>query len=205
MKPYYEKDGIKIFLGDCREVLPTLGKFDLLLTDPPYGIERFKKAGTRIYTKKEIGIGIEWDNKPSKEMFGLLLKSAEKSIIWGANNFELPSSEGFLIWDKQQTVPNFADCEQAYISWKFPAKTYRYSIHKHNQTDKQHVTQKPIGLMTWCIKQAGEPQSILDPFMGSGTTLVAAKLAGIPATGIELEEKYAEIAANRLAQGVLNF
>ena len=202
MTPYYDHKGITIFHGDCREILPQLEPVDLVLTDPPYGIERFKKGfGYSRFVSGHEKNGVEWDNKPTN--FESIINAGKQAIIWGMNNFDLPATEYFFIWDKQQTVKNFADAELAWTNIKQPAKTYRFSIHKHNQADKFHVTQKPESLMKWCICWADEPKTILDPFMGSGTTLRAAKDLGRKAIGIEIEEKYCEIAANRLRQEVL--
>ena len=206
MKPYYEKDGIKIFHGDCREVLPTLGKFDLLLTDPPYGLgDKWggNKLGWATCAGKLWTDQPEWDRQIIQFDF---LSDFNDSIVWGGNYYKLPPTNAWLIWDKMQKHTG-SEAEMAWTTLKMPVRVFRMSrVEAYCGKDgKQHPTQKPLPLITWCIKQAGEPESILDPFMGSGTTLVAAKLAGIPATGIELEEKYCEIAANRLAQGVLNF
>jgi DNA modification methylase len=204
-KPYYEQDGIVIFNADCREILPHLPKVDLVLTDPPYGIKRFQKGFG--YTRfKGYGCeteGIIWDTPPDNETLLAIISKAKYSIIWGANNFQLPPTEYFMVWDKQQTVDNFASAEYAWTNNPQPAKVFRYSIHKHNQTDKSHPTQKPVFLCEWCIQLAKESDTILDPFMGSGTTLVAAKQLGRKAIGIEIEEKYCEIAVKRLGQGVL--
>jgi DNA modification methylase len=181
---------------------------DLCLTDPPYGIERFTRGfGTTRF--KGYGCetdGIVWDKKPTAETIALLLASAEKSVIWGANNFDLPTSEYFLVWDKEQTVDNFASAELAYTNGKIPAKVFRYSIHQHNANGKDgHPTQKPLALMKWCISLFPDAKTVLDPFLGSGTTLVAAKAMGLTAIGIELHEPYCEIAAKRLSQEVFDF
>ena len=206
MKPYYDQDGITIYHGDCREVLPYMPKVDLVLTDPPYGIKRFQKGfgSTRFRGHRCEKNGITWDVAPTKELLDEVLGAGIAAIVWGYNNLELPRSEHFLVWDKEQTVDNFASAEIAYSSIGVTAKVFRYSIHVHNQVWKGHPTQKPESLMRWCINLCpNQPQTILDPFMGSGTTLVAAKVEGCRAIGIEIEERYCEIAANRLAQGVL--
>ena len=208
IKPYYhdEQYGITIYHGDCRDILPHLEPVDLVLTDPPYGIERFKTGSLRFDKKGEYPKGIGWDVKPEKELLLKLILFARQTIIWGANNLELPTSEYFFVWDKAQTVDNFASAELAYTNIKQPAKVFRYSIHQHNQREKLHPTEKPIKLMEWCIKFADTyTHTILDPFMGSGTTLVAAQQLGRRAIGIEIERKYCDIAIERLRQGVLEF
>ncbi len=203
--PYYEEDGITIFHADCRLILPHLPKVDLVLTDPPYGIERFKKGFgyTRFKGYGAETEGIKWDVAPTKECLSSILNVAQFSIVWGGNNYEMPASQYFLVWDKMQTVDNFASAELAYTNVKIPAKVFRFSIHEHNQCNKYHPTQKPVELMKWCIAFVPTAQTILDPFMGSGTTLRAAKDLGRKAIGIEIEEKYCAIAVERLRQGVL--
>jgi DNA modification methylase len=205
--PYYSEGGITIYHGDCREILPALWfGADLVLTDPPYGIKRFEKGFgyTRFRGHGAETRGIEWDRRPDSETLDLVLSSAKHAIVWGANNFSLPPSEYFLVWDKEQTVPNFASAELAYTNLRIPAKVFRYSIHRHNQTStKEHPTQKPLALMKWCLQFAPEAARVIDPFMGSGTTLVACKEMARLCVGIEREERYCEIAAKRLAQGVL--
>jgi site-specific DNA-methyltransferase (adenine-specific)/modification methylase len=189
-----------LYLGDCMDILPTLDKVDAVITDPPYGIKRFEKGSLRFDKKGEYKNGIAWDKAPEKAFFDLLLSKGEHSIVWGANNFELPTSEYFLVWDKQQTVSNFASAELAYTNIKIPAKVFRFSIHQHNQIEKSHPTQKPVDLMAWCINFVPEAKTILDPFMGSGTTGVAAVQMGRKFIGIEREPKYFDIACQRIEQ-----
>ena len=193
-----------LYLGDCMDILPTLPKVDAVITDPPYGLKRFEKGfGTTRFkghgAEKE---GLVWDKTPEKSFFDMLLSQGENSIIWGANNFELPTSEYFLVWDKQQTVDNFASAELAYTNVKVPAKVFKYSIHQHNQIEKDHPTQKPVSLMCWCLSFVPKAESILDPFMGSGTTGVAAIQMGRKFIGIEREPKYFDIACKRIEQAV---
>ncbi len=191
-----------LYLGDCMDILPTLPKVDAVITDPPYGIKRFEKGPLRFDKTGEYKNGITWDKAPEKAFFDLLLSKGENSIIWGANNFELPTSEYFLVWDKQQTVSNFASAELAYTNIKIPAKVFRFSIHQHNQIEKDHPTQKPVDLMAWCIDFVPKAKTILDPFMGSGTTGVAAIQMGRKFIGIEREPKYFDIACKRIEQAV---
>lgn len=211
MKPYYEEAGITIYHGDCREILPTLPKVDLVLTDPPYGIGAVKR-GTIGTSKngqvKEYGKA-EWDNQPPPEwIFGLLREKSTSQIIFGGNYFPLPPSSCWLVWDKDNTG-DFADAELAWtnlpkavrlLKWRWNGMLQEDMAHKEY---RDHPTQKPVAVVKWALSQAGEVYDVLDPFMGSGTTLVACKQAGLNCTGIEREEKYCEIAANRLRQGVL--
>jgi site-specific DNA-methyltransferase (adenine-specific)/modification methylase len=191
-----------LYLGDCREVLPTLAPCDLILTDPPYGIKRFEKGfgTTRFKGHGAEKTGIEWDRKPELGLLLGLIDRCRVTIIWGANNFGLPPHEHFLVWDKMQTVENFASAEYAYYNGTKPAKVFRYSIHQHNQDEKNkaHPTQKPVRLMEWCISQSGEVTTVCDPFMGSGTTGVAAVKMGRTFIGIEREPKYFDIAYKRI-------
>jgi DNA modification methylase len=205
MMPYYQDDACTIYHGDCREILPALGRFDLLLTDPPYGLGmRTVSGGTLKNTQtKYISQLAEsgWDKSiPSCETFKAMFSCTENQIIWGGNYFYLPPTRGILVWDKMTYVPTMSRCEIAWTSFDFPCK---YRQENSNQLDRVHATQKPVPLFRWCLSFAPDAETILDPFMGSGTTLVAAKLEGRRAVGIELEERYCEIAANRLSQGVL--
>ncbi len=207
MTPYYDHAGITIYHGDCREILPNLHKADLALTDPPYGIERFRRSfgSTRFSEHGYEKIGVNWDISPSAVSLNEIIAAANVSVIWGMNYLQLPRSEHFLVWDKQQTVDNFADAELAWTNLPV-TKIFHFSINNHNnQKERCHLAEKPLKLMNWCIGLAGEPQDIIDPFMGSGTTLRAAKDLGRKAIGIEIEERYCEIAAKRMAQEVFSF
>lgn len=202
--PYYEADGITIYNADCRKVLPWLDRFDLLLTDPPYGIKRHNKPSTHHDRLHKLAKGkTGWNNALSDWVIESLTDYAQTSIVWGANNFDLPKSEYFLVWDKQQTVPNFASAELAWTNAVCPAKVFTYSIHQHNANGRIHPAEKPLALMRWCLSLVPDAETVLDPFMGSGTTLVAAKLEGRKAVGIELDEQWCESAAKRLSQGTL--
>jgi len=203
MKPFYDKDGITIFNADCREVLPTLGVFDLLLTDPPYGIG---EDGGRFRDRKGGGHRVlprcGWDKeRPKKEVFEIMLPLGKDQIIWGGNYFSdyLPVSKGWMYWDKLMGG-DFADGELCWTSLNRALRKFTYCNKEHG---KVHPTQKPLALMRWCLSLVPDAETILDPFMGSGTTLVAAKMEGRKAVGIEINEKYCEAAVNRLAQGVL--
>jgi DNA modification methylase len=205
MKPYYEEAGITIYHGDCREILPQLGQFDLLLTDPPYGIGADTHAGPASSGWTQFA-STGWDKEPvTKETIELCISAADKAVIWGGNYFHLPPSMGWLVWNKGQRAFSLADGELAWTSERQALRIFDYSRGEALQDGKQHPTQKPLALMKWCIGRMGAVCSLVDAFMGSGTSLVAAKDLGLIATGIELEERYCEIAANRLRQSVLNF
>lgn len=196
-KPYYQDEAVTLYHGDCREIVPHLGRFDLLLTDPPYGLAEKLQGGT--WGKKFEGTYQEWD--ASVPDMGFAISSASRSIVWGGNYFTLPPSRMWLIWDKPDKGLTMADAELAWCSWDGNVRSF--TISRNPDGKREHPTQKPLKLMTWCINQAGNAQTILDPFAGSGTTGRAAKDLGRKCTMIEREERYCEIAARRMAQEVL--
>ena len=196
MTPYYDDGQITIYHGDCREILPGLGAVDLVLTDPPYGIEMARKPF------RQPAQDASWDDQPvDAQVLAACIAKARWAIVWGGNYFGLPAHQRFLVWDKGQPEDfSSAMCEQAWTNIGGPAKLFRRNVWQY---EKWHPTQKPVELMRWCIGFAPESNTILDPFMGSGTTLRAAKDLGRRAIGIEIEEKYCEIAVKRLQQAVL--
>ncbi len=228
MKPYYEHAGITIYHGDCREILPTLTCVDLTLTDPPYGIgESSRKNATRgkpFGGKPEgrntrgtaippIDYGIyEWDNEPASDDRILLAVGASTHlIIWGGQYFSkiLNPNAKWLVWDKLNSG-DFADCEMAWTNLPGAVRIFRHmwnGMLRDSERDcsRVHPTQKPIALMKWCLSFAPDAKTVIDPFMGSGSVLVASKATARQAIGIEIEEKYCEIAAKRLSQEVLQF
>lgn len=204
MKPYYEEDGITIYHADCRNMLSQIEKVDLVLTDPPFGFGNFVQISGNTRGER-----VDWnDVAPSRETIRLVKSAGLHSIIWGANHFDCFDGKGAIIWIKDQSLPNMSKAEIA--SCSFFNKTEIVKIPWNNFVatrlkKSKHPCERPIELYHWCINYAPESASILDPFMGSGTTLRAAKNLGRRAIGIEIEEKYCEIAAKRLFQQVLNF
>jgi DNA modification methylase len=202
--PYYDRDGVTIYNADCRKVLPFLDRFDLLLTDPPYGIGAAKmNLGFSRTSRMTKG---DWDDSTVPVwLVEAMIEAAEKHIIWGGNYYPLPPSRQYAIWDKGGRFKDrsFAECEQAWCSWDGVARLFRYDALGGEDCKKIHPTQKPLALMRWCLSLVPDAETVLDPFMGSGTTLVAAKLEGRRAVGIEISEKYCEAAASRLSQGTL--
>lgn len=209
--PYYEEPGIQIFHGDCREILPHLGPVDLVLTDPPYGIGYVNGAINIPNATKFAGVKVHGDDKPFDPSFLLHFPAV---ILWGANHFKsaLPNGGRWLVWDKRcGVVPqrDTSDVEMAWVSG--PRRADRIFRHvwdgflKDSEMGQErfHPTQKPIPLMTWCLSFAPDAQTILDPFMGSGTTLVAARDLGRRCIGVEIEQKYCDIAIERLRQRTL--
>lgn len=208
MKPYYESGGVTIYHGDCREVLPTLSSVDLLLTDPPYGLSRICKGGGGSGWKNRRGHGNEvaaerdeWDSIPPDEATIAAIRGISKHhIIWGGNYFTLPPSRCWLVWNKPERGFSLAEAE---LAWTNIDSVVRVFDFRRSDVGRVHPTQKPLELMQWCITRSPAAETILDPFMGSGTTLRAAKDLGKRAIGIELEERWCEVAVRRLAQEVL--
>ncbi len=195
--PYYDHAGITIFHGDCRDILPQLPKVDLVLTDPPYGLDKRWVGGT-WFTRGVYNSDVSWDKPVEDGIIQSLV--AIPSIIWGGNNYQLPVSRCWLLWVKTNSVKTMADFEMAWTNLDKPSAMY---VRACNGWMRNHPTEKPINLMKWCIGIAPGSETILDPFMGSGTTLVAAKQLGRRAIGIEIEEKYCEVAVKRLSQEML--
>jgi site-specific DNA-methyltransferase (adenine-specific) len=204
MRPYYEHAGITIFHGDCREILPHVEHCDLLLTDPPYGIAKVWKGGSGHGWATASGQTMErneWDAAaPDAATLALAISKADAAIIWGGNYFELPPSRCWLVWNKPERNFTLAEAE---LAWTSRDALVRVFDGPRSDVGRTHPTQKPLRLMSWCIGLVKKAGSVLDPFMGSGTTLVAAKNLGRKAIGIEIEERYCEIAAKRLSQEVL--
>lgn len=203
-----------LYLGDCMDILPTLDKVDAVITDPPYGIgaDKGKKGSIPFKGGKSYEMAWHpentWDkDRPRKEIFDFMIKKSNKAIIWGGNYFaDWLSAQGkWLWWDKCQTMPTYGDGELAWtnLSGTTPKK-FVWANNKifADRTIRHHPTQKPLELMAWCIEQAGNPETILDPFMGSGTTGVAAIQLGRKFIGIEREPKYFDIACKRIEQAV---
>lgn len=219
MKPYYEEAGITIYHGDCREVLPALDRdlVDLVLTDPPYGIA----LDTANRSRKRGALALANDYAPvfmDDEPFDPApLLRFSRLILFGANHFasRLPESASWLVWDKTAGLQSdraigFNDNADAELIWTNLGGPVRVLKHrwigmmKATERDEArlHPTQKPVALIRHLIELFAHG-TVLGPFMGSGTTLRAAKDLGCKAIGIEIEEKYCEIAAKRLQQAVL--
>ena len=187
------------------DILPTLDKVDAVITDPPYGIGADSHQGKIENGGKQYDKS-GWDSKkPENDLIYLCIEKGKVCIIWGGNYFTniLPPSMQWFVWDKGQRGFSLADCEFAWSSQNNAARVFDYSRALAMQDGKQHPTQKPIALMKWCIEQCkNNPQTILDPFMGSGTTGVASIQMGRKFIGIEREPKYFEIACKRIEQAV---
>ena len=185
----------EVYLEDCVTALKRYADnhFDLAIVDPPYGLERFK-ANDGGNSKKITTFGDKdknWNNiKPTAEYWEQLFRVSKNQIVWGGNNFELPTSEYFIVWDKGQMMPSFARCEMAWTNCKVPAKIY---AKRSQDLNRIHPTQKPIGLYDWLlINYAKEGDSILDTHLGSGSSRIAAYKGGFNFVGFEIDEEYYE-------------
>ncbi len=217
LQPFYEDEWVTIYHGDCREILPSIPRADLMLTDPPYGIDldtdnsRFSGGTAGNMAKRGNGVGsaggkpIANDSEPFDPSF--LLPFAAHHIIWGWHNYpdKLPRGTA-LVWLKRydEAFGSFlSDAETAWMSKGHGVYCRRDLSNNGIALHREHPTQKPLSLMRWCLDFFPHAKTIIDPFMGSGTTLRAAKDEGRRSIGIELEERYCEIAAKRCAQEVL--
>jgi site-specific DNA-methyltransferase (adenine-specific) len=191
-----------LYLGDCRDVLPTLGKVDSVVTDPPYGLGDWNNRGTNEARPFDADQTQEWDVAPDSETMAVLLAAGKYQIIWGANYLldHLGRTKQMLVWNKGIRKMHFNDCELAWCNqWKEASRVFDY--HPSSAGIKEHPTQKPLALMRWCIGHLPDTaETILDPFMGSGTTGVAAVQMGRKFIGIEREERYFEIACRRIEE-----
>lgn len=192
-----------LYLGDARDVLPTLSGVDCVLTDPPYGINAARdrnsqKWGWRDYP--ESG----WDKeRPDLALLQAVSTHAKYTVIWGGNYFTdaLPPSGKWLIWDKCQTDFSLADCELAWCSFDGAVRRINYPRSRAMQDGKEHQTQKPVEVMRWCIQQLpSECETICDPFMGAGSTGVACVQMGRRFIGIEINPHFFDVARRRIEE-----
>lgn len=194
-----------LYLGDCVEVIPTLGKVDAVVTDPPYGIgiDGQKKSINRNpkHNRKEHETK-GWDKeRPDSHIFDQLFAISKDQVIWGGNYFvqEISkASKGWLVWDKGQRGLTMSDCELAFTSLDSPLRAKTINRVELLKNGTQHPTQKPIILMEWCLSLLPNAETILDPFMGSGTTGVACANLRRNFIGIEIDEAYFNIACERI-------
>jgi site-specific DNA-methyltransferase (adenine-specific)/modification methylase len=198
-----------LYLGDCRDILPTLGPFAAVVTDPPYGIgadsAMHKTGGTKhgvALAPKRHYDNTDWDSAPiDPETIEKILEKARFSVIFGGNFYALPPSRCWLVWDKEVNG-EFADAELAWTNLDKPVRLIRHMwngmLRKGQEERTAHPTQKPLGVMKWCLSHIPEAGAVLDPFMGSGTTGVAAVQMGRDFVGIEREPRYFDIACKRI-------
>lgn len=229
LSTYYMEDGIVIYHGDCRAIIPDLPPADAIITDPPYGgglgtdyADRFKNVAGKWWkntsratqTRHKPIIGDDEPFDPSH----LISANVDIKVLWGANWYanRLPDSGAWWMWDKRNGKRDVTEAEwpmsEGELAWTNVGKGVRIFRHTwfglirdSERGEHFHPTQKPVALMAWCIERAKVPAGglIVDPYMGSGTTLRAAKDSGRAAIGVEIDEAYCEIAAKRMSQGVL--
>lgn len=205
MTPYYTDGAISIYHGDAVALIGALSGHDLVLTDPPYGIGSWSSTGGNSISAEEAADTNGWDALPSPELLRAAVAAGRYAVLWGGNYLSgvLGATRAPLVWDKKIRGMHYADGEMAWTNFDFGSlRICELAAGASDARGKRvHPTQKPVELMAWCIAVAEKKMpvaSLIDPFMGSGTSLVAAKLRGIRAVGIEREEKYCEAAAKRL-------
>ncbi len=195
----------ELYLGDCREILPTLPGCDLILTDPPYGIGAAAKSFKNGTSRNAAIYGDEWDAEaPKKWLIEMVIDHGERAILWGGNYFGLEAARCWLVWDKCTGDNSYADAELAWTNTDAVVRVLRHpwvgANAKEKGNDRLHPTQKPERVMEWCLDLHPKAQTVCDPFMGSGTTGVACERMGRAFTGIERERKYFDIACERIAR-----
>lgn len=201
-------EGVTLYLGDCREILPMLGKVDAVVTDPPYGINAAKRGtiGTsKAATVKDYGAS-DWDKTPPADwVIAMLREISRHQIIFGGNFFSLPPSSCWLVWDKKNTG-DFADCELAWTNMPKAVRRIEWlwnGMIRKGSDVREHPTQKPVGVMSWALDQLPDDAKLVcDPFMGSGTTGVAAVTRGLSFVGIEREPAYFQTALARISEAL---
>ena len=208
--PYHQEEGITIYCGDCRQIVPTLGKYDLLLTDPPYGINvdaTMAKQGGTQYGKaaapKRHYAATEWDKAPPPRwLLDMLCDAAKWQILWGGNYYAgLPAARGWLVWDKENGDNNFADCELAWTNLDIAVRKKAHmwnGMLRKNGEDREHPTQKPLDVMQWCLGLVPEAKTVLDPYMGSGTTGIACIRTKRNFIGVEKDKRHFDNACERI-------
>lgn len=205
-KPFYQDDFCTIYNADCRDILPHLPQVDLVLTDPPYGLGDKMIGGSTVWGHKRRPVNesrkqqMQWDKATCDDVVLRLPEVAPQVVIWGGNYYSLPPSRGWLAWCKPDSVATMGSIEFAWTNKDAPARHLIHSIAATNKERNGHPTQKPLAVMKWCLSFFPESKNILDPFMGSGTTLRAAKDSGLKAIGIEISKAYCQIAVERLRQ-----
>lgn len=195
---YYHEPGppdIKIYCGDCLDIMPLLPKVDLVVTDPPYGIG-FSSQPTK-WSRDNVQRSREnWDSStPPQEVFNMMMQISQEQLIWGGNHFNLPPKRGWLVWAKPPGLPTYGTAELCWTNIDMPVR--HLDCERCNGDKWNHPTQKPLKLIKWSIGFAKQGL-LLDPFLGSGTTLVACKELKRNGIGIEINEKYCAIAKKRL-------
>jgi DNA modification methylase len=199
----------ELWHGDCREVLPLLPRFATVVTDPPYGLaDVLHRPGPGRWGKHYAGGAPTWDRVTVADGVEAAIAQADKAVVWGGQFYLLQPARCLLTWNKIIRNWTSSEAEHAWTNLDKPNRVFDYS-HGQLATEGKHYhpTQKPVPLMAWCLDQAGRPATVLDPFMGSGSTGVACVQLGLAFTGIERERGYFDAACERIsraqAQGTL--
>ena len=203
---------MQLYNDDCLNIMRLMAdkSVDLIITDPPYGIGEAKKnnnsrsclAEAKEYTR------MDWDNSaPSAEYFSEIMRVSKHQVIFGANHFveHLRNSSCWIVWDKDNGENDFADCELAWCSFSSAVRRFKFRWQGMLQQDMKnketriHPTQKPVRLFEWILEKYAEPGwKIMDPFLGSGSTAIAAERLGFDFIGVEREQSYFEAALDRI-------
>ena len=211
--PYFQTDDVTLYCGDCLEILPTLGKVDAVVTDPPYGVSERCQRRSNGRSNACDSIDFEQVLNDDRPFDPSHLVAFERVCLWGANYYadKLPFVSKWLVWDKREggNSDDNADCELAWTNATGPARLLHHrwrGMIKASERDQKrvHPTQKPIALMEWCIEQVKVPDGgvVLDPYMGAGATGVACVKTGRKFIGIELDPAYCEIAKQRIEKAL---
>jgi len=200
-------EGVTLYLGDCRDVLPSLGRVDAVVTDPPYGIGESQRKNLSRHKLSECTVyaGGDFDHEPADEsVINLIREFSDYQIIFGGNYFKLPPSKCWLVWDKQNGASDFADCELAWtnldravrrIYWQWSGMIRKGEA---RGVKRVHLTQKPLEVMQWCLGFLPDDIVVCDPYMGSGTTGCAAVKTARKFIGVEKDPAYFDIACRRI-------
>jgi DNA modification methylase len=183
-------------------------KADMVFTDPPYGINignQSQGKGGGVAKKIDYGIN-EWDKQIPYDAINLSLSICDNVVLWGANYYadKLPPSSCWIVWDKDNGDTDFADCELAWTSYKKSVKKFKWKWmgmlqeDMKNKEKRVHPTQKPVALAEWAFNEFQAGKNILDLFLGSGSTMVAAHQLKRKCYGMELDPKYCQVIVDRM-------
>lgn len=204
MKKEILSDTVIIYHGDCLDILPIIDSVDAIVTDPPYNLQKYNTRGFNknwAYPADEI---LAWDNAITIDHINLMFDKSKNQILWGGNYYLdlLPRTKQMLVWNKMLRGLHFNDCEIAWCS-QFKEACRVFDYHVSRNQNKLHPTAKPVELMRWCLSLLpSDTVSICDPFLGSGTTGVAAVNMGMSFVGIEKEQKYFDVSVKRIADAI---
>jgi len=209
IKPYYETKLGKLYHGHNLIIMPYLPKVDLLLTDPPFGIGNYIQLGGNVSGRgKYKGVAVPWnDSVPTNKFFNLVRMKSKHRIIWGANFFNCFEGDGgAIVWLKKQNMPNFSKVEIASCTHLKKTELI-HGIHwtgseASRDAETDHPSERPPELYAWCINYVPKVETVMDPFLGSGSVAIACERLNKRWYGIELSEEYCEDIAKRVEKEV---